>query len=87
MENFLNGTETLRWYRVVLMTLLHLLLTNSYMGIGNSGKKSECLLYSSFLWLPGQTLVTNRNSASIRTTPRVVLCVLGLQQFHYSWLA
>lgn len=29
-----------RWYRGGLMTLLHLFLTNSYMGIGNSGKKS-----------------------------------------------
>lgn len=40
LEKFLNGTEIHRWYRGELMTLLHLFLTNSYMGIGNSGKKS-----------------------------------------------
>lgn len=40
LEKFPNGTEILRWYRGGLMTLLHLFLTNSYMGIGNSGKKS-----------------------------------------------
>lgn len=28
------------WYIGGLMTLLHLSLTNSYMGVGNSGKKS-----------------------------------------------